>query len=99
MKDVGDIVTAERIVLEIAKPRKGWRAIEHVPRDTENVFVIILAHRSGVISQHIQALFESALERNLERVVVSCAVRVQVVTVLREVGKGQVRRLIGPRRK
>src|SRR5712691_8698714 len=99
MKNVGDIVTAECVVPEITKPWKRWRAIEYVPRDTENVFVIILAHRSGVISQHIQALFESALKSDLHRVVISCSVRAQVVTVLREVGKGQVRRLGGPGRK
>src|SRR6266576_6450402 len=85
MKNIGDIVTAECVIPEITKPWKRWRAIEYVPRDTENVFVIILAHRSGVISQHIQALFESALKSDLHRVVISCSVRVQVVTVLREV--------------
>src|SRR5258708_852143 len=41
MKNVGDIVTTEGVILEIAKSRKGWRAIEYVPRDTDNVLVII----------------------------------------------------------
>src|SRR6266700_4846228 len=99
MKNIGDIVAAECVIPEITKAWKCWCTIERALRETENVFVIILAHRSGVISQHIQALFESALKSDLQSVVISCSVRVQVVTVLLEVGKGQVRRLGGPGRK
>src|SRR5258708_15794133 len=99
MKDVRGIVTAECVVPEIAKPRQSRRAIELALGETKNVFVIILAYRSSVISQQVKALFEPALKSDLDRVVVSRAVRIQVVTVLREVGKGQVRRLGGPGRK
>src|SRR5258708_34299559 len=99
MKDVRGIVTAECVVPEIAKPRKSRRAIELALGETKNVFVIILAHRSSVIGQQVKALFEPALKSDLDRVVVSCAVRVQIITVLREGGKGQVRRLGGPGRK
>src|SRR5882724_10452800 len=99
VEDVGNIVAAVRVIHEIAKTREGWGTIKLALREPKNIFVVVLADRSGVISEQAQPLLESALEGNLHRVVVCRAVGCQVVTVLTKIGEWKIRCLGGSGRK
>ena len=90
MQDVGGIVAAVGVVSGQAKPSQRRRSVELVLREAQNILVITLADRTGVVCQYTQAMRESAFVSDLHRLVVCGSLSGQVIAVLAKIRERQV---------
>ena len=70
VEDVGGIIAAVGVVSGEAKPCQRRRSIELTLREAQNIFVITLADRTGVVHKGAETVLEPALVGDLKRLVV-----------------------------